>query len=83
MIIRTEYRAAVDSYVLIYSYNGIEYINPLKKDEHNNLTVELLEQGVKNLMNLCILELNDIKKQKLVTHEIEKDKVKFIGVDYR
>lgn len=83
MIIRIENRIAVDANVLIYSYAGIEYMLPLKKDHRDNLSTELHEQSVKNMMNLCILELQDIKKQKVVLHEIEKDRVKFIGIDYR
>ncbi len=83
MIIRIENRAAVDANVLIYSYMGIEYMLPLKKENERILSVELHEQSVKNMMNLCVLELQNIKKQKLVMHEIEKDRVKFIGIDYR
>ena len=83
MKIILENRMHVDTYVLTFIYAGIKQIVGIKDTGEKYLSVELHEKQIADLMNLCIQELQDIKRQKVIKHDADEGKIKFIGVDYR
>ncbi len=72
----------VDSYILRFTYAGIHTMVPLVRESNSVIASELQEKSIAALMNLCIVELRDIKQQKVLKHEADAGKIKFIGVDY-
>lgn len=83
MKILLENRLQFDTYVLTFIYAGIKHTVGIKDTGEKLLTAELHEKQIADLMNLCIQELQDIKRQKVIKHDADEGKIKFIGVDYR
>ncbi len=82
MKILLENRNQFDTYVLTFIYAGIKHTVGIKDTSEKVLSIELHEKQIADLMNLCILELRDIKQKKVIKHEADEGKIKFIGVDY-
>lgn len=82
MIIQLENRVKFDTYILTFIYAGIKCTVGIKDTGQKVLSAELHEKQIADLMNLCIVELRDIKQQRVIKHDADEGKVKFIGVDY-
>ena len=81
MIVNTEKRMPANKDILIFTYGGIRVMVPLESKD-GVLSADLQEKAIADLMNLCILELKDIKRIKLLKHDEDQGRVKFYGVDY-
>lgn len=64
--------------VINMSYNGMKVMVPCPLGD----SYVLSELDVRNLFNLFTEALKDFKKEALQKYEADKDKVKFIGVNY-
>jgi len=81
MKITVDFNTYINKYILKCDYASIQFSVPMIEAGDTSLSVEFDEAILARLMNLCIQELQDIKRQKVIKEEADRDKVKFIGVD--
>jgi hypothetical protein len=81
MKISLQFLPHLHAYKLTYEYAGIQFCIQLNKDETIGASTELHEKQIAELMNLCIQELQDLKRLKVLEEKENEGKVKFFGVD--
>lgn len=67
-----------NTFICKMSYNGVELMFPMDSERG----VELNNRHVSQIFNLCSYALTDYKNAILKEHEANKDRIKFVGVDY-
>lgn len=79
---RSNIREGTEVNILSFSYKGEEHSLPLSKT-FGGFECALPEVLVKNMMNICIKALRDLKDSKIVENKEDSKRIRFIGVDYR
>lgn len=65
-------------YVCTFQYNAVKVMFPIEIND----SYEINHRHVSQIFNLCTDALRDHKNATLKKHEDNKDRVKFVGVNY-
>jgi len=67
--------------ILSFKYNGQIFFGEMGDDERGVLVTLLGEKPIKQLMNMCMMALRDLKAKNAL-EEAKAKPIRFIGVDY-